>query len=176
MFNPANVGSSFTVENLAPPVTLAIGDTLDLTVTFGGQRVSIDNESYLWPLLLTGVSDTLGTTGTIEFFGAQGPLANTAPLSQTNQFVHIGQYTFSNLYRTGAGAISFTGFRHLVTIDSGSVASRDYQQLAIMTDGIVSVSAAGVPEPATLALMILGMGAVAGATRHRRRATAVRFA
>ncbi|WEK41795.1 MAG: FxDxF family PEP-CTERM protein [Candidatus Sphingomonas colombiensis] len=46
--------------------------------------------------------------------------------------------------------------------------------------GFVSFTAGAigaVPEPATWALMILGMGGVAGAMRHRRRTTAtVRFA
>lgn len=39
-----------------------------------------------------------------------------------------------------------------------------------------AVSAAGVPEPATWALMILGFGAVGGAMRRRAAGAAVRFA
>lgn len=35
---------------------------------------------------------------------------------------------------------------------------------------------AGVPEPGTWAMLILGIGAVAGASRHRRRKETVRFA
>lgn len=39
----------------------------------------------------------------------------------------------------------------------------------------VSFSAAAVPEPATWALMMVGFAMVAGASRYRRRATAVAF-
>ena len=41
--------------------------------------------------------------------------------------------------------------------------------------GLVDIGSVGVPEPATWAMMILGMGAV-GAGMRRRRRTAVRYA
>ena len=42
--------------------------------------------------------------------------------------------------------------------------------------GAFSINVAGVPEPATWGLMILGFGAVGGAMRRRKVATSVRFA
>jgi hypothetical protein len=161
---------------LASPITLGVGDTLDMTITFaGGATVFANGEDGLWSLVLTstGPSATLQTTGTLEFLGASanvvaGPIA----LVQQNSFVHLGAYYANSLYRLDSNQISFTGLRQIITITGDNIGqAREYQTIAL-THFSGQVGAA-VPEPASWALMIAGFG-LAGAAARRR--TAVSFA
>ena len=77
-----------------------------------------------------------------------------------------GQGTFSN----GNAADTTTGMFTLATASQNGMASN------VNFTFTSNVSAAAVPEPATWALMILGMGAVGFAMRRRNTTTRVRFA
>jgi hypothetical protein len=180
VYNPANIiQSSLVGELLASPITLGVGDTLDLTLTFtGGATVFANGEDGLWGLVLIsdGPSGSLETTGSLEFLGASanvvsGPIA----LSQTNSFVHLGSYYTSTLYRLDSNQISFTGLRQIITINSDDIGvAREYRTVAL-TYFSGQVGGEVVPEPATWAMMIGGFGMLGAAARRRGR-TAVAFA
>lgn len=177
VFDPAHVNLSFTdAEALANPFTMEVGDTLDITMTFiGGQAVTLTNAPDLWLLALTDQSATLQTQGTLEFLGASANVvAGPIPLSQDNRFVHVGNYYTSNLFATDANPISFTGLRQVITITGDDLgAPRTYSKVDLYTAGTVGVGGT-VPEPATWAMLILGLGLV-GATLRKRRVR-VRYA
>jgi hypothetical protein len=79
-----------------------------------------------------------------------------------------GQGTFSN----GNAADTTTGMFSLATASQNGMASN----ANFTFTSNVSAVAGAVPEPATWALMILGMGAVGFAMRRRNTTTRVRFA
>jgi hypothetical protein len=178
VYDPANLlQSDITGEALATPVTLGIGDTLDLTLTFtGGSTIFANNEDGFWGLLLTsGDSSELQTTGTLEFLGASanivsGPIA----LAQNNAFVHLGSYYTSSLYRLDAAQISFTGLRQIITIDGDTLgAPREYDRVALTYfSGDVQSGGRAVPEPATLAMVLTSLGMLGAAARRRTRTEA----
>lgn len=68
------------------------------------------------------------------------------------------------------GSIALDGFSGLSVKTTGLTAGQN-----VFTQGPVGVPA-GVPEPATWAMLILGMGAVGSSLRYRRRAMRVAFA
>lgn len=121
------------------------------------------------------------------------PYYITVQLSQSFTFDHLVLQADNNdsylvEYWNGSGWQSiFTagtvGGWGLMTRDSGILANfttNQFRLSAIDGDQYYAISGfqaftAGVPEPATWALMILGFGAIGGAMRRRRAAT-VRFA
>jgi PEP-CTERM motif len=188
VLNPANIGPSILQENLTTPFTAGVGDTITFNLTFtGGQSVTLAGDTLLWLVSLTNSgSATLNTTGTFEFFGTGGPLLpGPIAFTQDNSFIHVGSSINDFQYRSGAGPITFSGIRQILTIDSvslidddddgifdvPSVDPREYYSIALYTNGRVGA----VPEPATWAMMIGGFGAIGGAMRYRRRRTSVSF-
>lgn len=155
------------------PVTLGVGDTLDLTINFTGGPAVVGNGSALWIALLTstGPSGTVNTTSTLSVIGGSANMVTTAgPLSQANLYVHVGSYFFNSLVQTSAGNMSFTGLNQVLTLDSDDMGvARDYQNAFFYYDVAGSPT---VPEPASWALMIAGFGLVGGALRARRTVTA----
>ncbi len=169
VMNPASVAPCcFVSETLATPFTLQVGDTLDQTVTFTGDAlVSINHEDAIWFLNLTGPSQTMQVSGTIEFLNPSANLM-TGPIAlptQTNSFIHVGFYVPESAYRLGAGAISFSGVRQILTIDSSdSLEPRTYDQV------VLNYFTSAVPEPTSWALMLGGLGLVGWAGRRRSAA------
>lgn len=174
VMNPASVtASNIAGEALAVPVTLGVGDTLDMTITFaGGASLQVTGEDGLWPLLLSnGDGGTLQVSGTLEFLGASANIKpGLLPFTNSNSFAHIGQYQFSTFYRLNSSPITFSGIRQIITITSDDIgAPREYQRIALTYfTGQVGVAPA-IPEPASWALMICGFGLVGGAVRNRAR-------
>jgi hypothetical protein len=175
VYDPSNVVlGSIAGEPLITPVTLGVGDTLDLTITFtGGQIAHFDGEDGLWLLLLTNGGDaTLETTGTLEFLGASSNVVSgPIPLDQDNSFIHVGSYYFNSLYRLDADPISFSGLRQIITITADDIGTdREYQTIALaFFAGSVRFSGSVVPEPASAVLMISAVGLVAASKLRRRR-------
>lgn len=103
---------------------------------------------------------TLSHAGDVTITLTNTPLGMTFSklLFDNNPFtVGITGTTFSNL-APGTYQLELGGKSDRIASYSGTI---DYRS---------------VPEPATWAMMILGLGAIAGALRYRRRETAVRFA
>jgi len=74
----------------------------------------------------------------------------------------------ASLYLT-AGSYEYEAFTYQLT------GNRWFETSVTGGPAAVSFSAAAVPEPATWALMMVGFAMVAGASRYRRRATAIAF-
>lgn len=171
--DPALLSDLLVQDMLAVPVSLAGGDTLDLRIHFtGGQRLSIIGDTYLWPVLVTAPGEgeaILPVSGSMTFRGAGGALASGAvPLLGSNAFAHIGLRVAGSDYRTGSGAISFTGIRQLLDIGHTTPpGARLFDRIGLVTDGLVIASPA--PEPGGWALMLTGFLGV-GWTLRRGRA------
>jgi hypothetical protein len=67
-----------------------------------------------------------------------------------------------------------TGVQYFAVVTSFSPSSRGSYSLTISSPGAALIGGA-VPEPATRAMMIFGMGAVGSALRRRKRNDATRF-
>ena len=131
-------------------------DTTAKTLTFTGLQIGNYESAFFDVSGITGAAITgLTAVGPNNLFdpNAYGGFASDVPTPST----------------------SFTG--DSLRIEWTSIGSTSGQ--FAFSDGGSSVFAyttAGVPEPATWGLMILGFGAVGGAMRRRKVATSVRFA
>jgi hypothetical protein len=177
VYDPSHVlPASILGEALATPVTLGVGDTLDMTITFtGGAIAHFTGEDGLWPLLLTqtGPDATLNVSATMEFLGASpNVVSGPIPLDQDNSFVHVGVFYSSGLYRLDANPISFSGLRQIITINSDDIGvEREYQRIALtfFSGSVRFTPGAVVPEPATWAMTLSGLVLVAGVRLRRRK-------
>ena len=90
-----------------------------------------------------------------------GPIA----LNQFNSFIHLGSYYSSSLYRLDTNAITFTGLRQIITINSDDLGQpREYTRVALT---YLTGSVGAVPEPASWAMMIAGFALAGGSMRRR---------
>jgi hypothetical protein len=154
------------------PIAIDVGDTLDLTITFSGGTLTLGGGGALWTGLLTG--DDVGgvtTTSTMSFTGGSANLvANAGPMTQVNEFVHVGNYFGNSLIQSAPGPISFSGINQMMTFDSADFnGPRTYGRAFFYYE--TSVTPSVVPEPASWAMLIAGFGLV-GALARRRRAIA----
>lgn len=108
-----------------------------------------------------------------------GSYSNTfSDVSQVTAFAFIPAADFyllglvNSQSRTGFVAEAF-GSENFYRDPGFFVASN---QAAILTTEFVPDGVAPVPEPATWAMMLIGFGMIAGATRYRRRSTATTYA
>lgn len=155
------------------PVSLTVGDTLDLTLTFSGGPLTIGGGGALWIGLLTnaGPSATINTDSVLSFTGASANITGFGTLNQNNLFAHVGSYFGNSLYQTSAGDITFTSINQVVTLLSDNIGTpRDYQSAFFYYE--TSVVGGGVPEPASWAMLISGFGLTGAAMRRRRVALA----
>ncbi|MGK6323465.1 PEPxxWA-CTERM sorting domain-containing protein [Sphingomonas sp. DT-51] len=136
------------------------------------------------------VSFTLDSNPVANFVGSTGLTFNTIPLTTSTGIV-VGDVSF---FTTNAlGGFLAQGAGRYYTSTTGSQLFSGTMRNPIFTPstfalkgyfgdsgGVLTISAAtpaAVPEPATWAMMILGMGAVGYAMRRRQKVTAkVRFA
>ncbi len=121
-----------------------------------------------------------------------GPVGSIGSLSQTISTVAGHSYLFSFMLRNLGGApnsfsASFDGNSVYSLADSGAFSALTQSFLVHATGtsttvqfdfrhdpsfwGLDAVSVAGVPEPATWAMLILGFGVIGGAVRRRQRVT-----
>lgn len=139
-----------TAVNAATPLTLTDDGNGGFNVDFAGNARGAFSQSYTVSLPKSGATDvgiqiTNGTLTSGMFNGQALDLsANNKYLSYTFDFLAAGDYAFSFM---GMG-------------NSGGKFS-----------GTVSLTPAAVPEPASWALMIGGVGVVGGAMRRRQRTT-----
>jgi hypothetical protein len=100
-------------------------------------------------------------------FDPQHPLANALEYNDDS-----GLFSTNSLINRTLS----TGVQYYALVTSYDAAGRGNYSLSIAGPGTATISAAGaVPEPATWAMMILGMGAVGLAMRRRMKASEANF-
>ena len=162
-----------TLNNVAiTPVSLTVGDTLDLTISFSGGPLTLGGGGALWIGLLTGDgSGTINTDSVLSFTGASANISGAGPLNQNNLFVHVGSYFGNTAYQTAAGPITFTSINQVVTLSSDDIGGpRSYDRAFFYYE--TAAVGGGVPEPASWAMLIAGFGLTGAAMRRRRIALA----
>lgn len=168
--NTNNSNTSVTFQSLActtPGVCTTAGAETLTTPANGQARIEALDGSLagLQFFLTSGDSFTefefnlfqsLNTLQTVTLFGLKG---NGDPFTQTFNLDGKGQNYFSGLATLGD---VFTK----VAFDASGVGVSDIRQVRIG-----GFAGAAVPEPATWAMMILGLGLVGAAMRRRRQST-----
>jgi hypothetical protein len=79
--------------------------------------------------------------------------------------------TSQSVLNPGSGDISFAGFFGSQSISKLTIKNTGNSNDYFGFDNLLTSSVAAVPEPASWAMMILGMGAVGGALRRRQKTT-----
>ncbi len=157
-------------------VAIAEGDTFDYTIMFApGQSLTATGLSAVWAYSYTdgAGSDVVGT-GTFSFLDASGNAILTSDsFTDTEGSYHFGQYFTSTNFAGGLPSpLTFYGVRYVGTLDdylTSGVTTRDYNLPAFYLDaGNVAISAA-VPEPASWAMMLGGLGLAGIVARLRKK-------
>jgi hypothetical protein len=137
------------------------GDTVDLSFVLGGaQRGSPSDEVYVALTFAGGASlSSLFGTGLYDYVSPTlGPFINLGSITAYATVPGSAPFTTSSLYFTAAtsGTLNYT----IGTTSSDNVGP--------LLDSVKLDISAGVPEPSTWALSIVGFGLAGGALRRRR--------
>jgi hypothetical protein len=162
-------GDCFLVATMASAQTLAVGDTVDFTVTFANSSrlVMYDDDGGVEDFAgwLTGTFDPSIFTisnASITPLSLIGTLAT--PLTESSESggtAHIGPFFNTDFISTGS-SISFTGYRVQYTIDALITNPNSYSSvwLILQADRMAVIPDAAVPEPATLSMIGIGVAAL----------------
>lgn len=172
VINSATLQPSFLNVVDIDPISLEVGDTLDLTITFSGGPLTLNEGSPLWTgLLTTDAEGLITTTSTLTIIGGSANLVTSSgPLTQDNESVHVGNFFGNSAVQTAPGSITFTGLNQMMAFDADNIgAPRSYNQAFFYYE---SSAVAAVPEAASWAMLITGFGLVGAVARRRRIAIA----
>lgn len=167
----ANAMQINLLNNVAiTPVSLGVGDALDLTINFTNGPMTVGNGSALWIGLLTnGDGATLNSTATMFVLGGSANMFGSLNNTQDNSFAQVGN--FFGGFQTGPGDLSFAGLRQTLTINSSDLQDpREYDRAFFFFSELPQGGV--VPEPQSWAMLIAGFGLVGAAARRRRSGAA----
>lgn len=160
---------------LTSPVTVATGDTFELKLDFlGNQQLTVQNMNLAWSLVITqnqGQSSNINMTGTLELLDFNGAVIASATRTNSDGSVHIGQI-FSGANFGSPASVTFAGLHYSGVVNTATVSPRTYDGPSLWFQGSsVSVSqftSNALPEPASLCLGLLALGAAGFATKRRK--------
>jgi len=144
------------------PVTIANGDSVDLTVSFsGGLALTIGDGNEIfrgWLAAGGNESKFIIDNAIIEFLGFSGT-GGAAPLNllgtQDGRFAHLGPFVSSFL--SAGQTATFTGYKVTYDVREIETSPQDYSKLWFLVGGDdLSIGPALVSAPASLALVCLG--------------------
>ena len=156
--------------------TLQPGDSFVYTLTAAGvgQWTTLTSAS-IFPLFALSVSESGNRVGdfTLDFLSGASTVFTYSEVGASNSFVHLGTNSVSLV-----SGLVFDTFRlsDVITSDdtTGSTANSLLPWPGLAPESYkpndIAFNVNAVPEPATYALLIAGLAAVAGVTRRRRRA------
>lgn len=169
---------SLIVPLTGGPIDIAVGDTLQGTITFtNGGRVtvfngSLDGRERIWGTFSPDIGTTAFSTGSLQLLGIQGDYLGPATITSIPVNGAIGFAGRGDLTNT---SFSFSGITFSIEYIDESTEG-DFPLTTHVTPSFLSfpfetviISESVVPEPATWAIMILGFGAAGSAFRRRRR-------
>jgi len=160
------------------PVSLAVGDTVNLMYDFAGdQTLRLFNPWFILGSLYsvdTGCT-RFAASGSLNFVNARGPVQSVSK-TESSGCVHFGISFGAFDFMSAPGPIEFSGLKFSMTVDAyDNRTSRDYTGPAwfVAADRfeIGREVAAEVPEPAGVALLGLGMAALAMSRRRKPSAS-----
>lgn len=162
----------------SPPesASFAAGDTLKLDIDFKGNQTLKLGTAYRFTPILTTFGDTYDASGAISLHDFAGALTTVSGAFYCCSF----GFNFTTPGYAGSGPIEFSGvtftFANLTfatPVPVRRTASGVFLEIATYNNGGNGVgelprAGAAVPEPASWALMILGLGGVGAAIRRQR--------
>lgn len=170
-----NAGPSF---GIVPAITVAEGDTFQWTLDFlGDQSITIANIEFVVLHLLVdpngaNASSDVASTGALSFLGSTGETLFSSTLySDVSGVIHVGQGFGTSQLPTAPATFTFYGVRYEGVVDDylvPGVTTRTYNSPSLLLLAGDAHPNAGVTEPSTWALMILGFGGAGAALRTRR--------
>ncbi len=162
-------------------VSVAEGDTLDLTIDFlGSQTLTVTGLKWVWALLNAGQGNDVSGSSSFSFLNAAGQSFLTDQKVSRYGTLNIGDSFFTNFGAfNGAlpSPITFSGIHYVGTVDDyialsgqASITSRTYNSASFYfgtaVGGSAIVSTAPVPEPEIFVMMIAGLSLL-GLARRR---------
>lgn len=167
------------------PIDLGIGDTLDISVTFSGPVQFGYRDKTLFSGVMNGPTwpsdgDYAQLSWEYEFSGATGVFPASGGGQHSNNTYMLSNVV-GNFFQKPVGLGSATGFRQQITIE-GVYTGFEFCPSGICWTGPVTTPTrfthlrfwgadSSVPEPATWALLILGLGLAGVALRASRAST-----
>ena len=154
------------------------GSSVALTFTAGSGTTTVDFAGYDLPSWINVYDISLTQSGdSTNLLGQNFNFAAAASGSDAYQY-GPGTFGTSNLGFGGVSAGYYDDFSQTVSTLAGSSYTLSFTLSSYGTPNALKVSAseavAGVPEPATWAMMLLGFGALGVALRRSRRTAEVR--
>lgn len=151
-------------------VSLAVGDSFDLTIDFvGNQTLTIQNLGSIWAFSYADQVSQVTGTGSLSLLDAQGVALYTSITKTTTEGdVHFGQDFSAADFAGLPTSITIGGLRYVGTVDAYDapvLVSRQYTSPALYFNAGSFV--ASVPEPASWLMMAAGLGLALAARRRR---------
>jgi hypothetical protein len=168
-----DVTRSSAYFGLDAPVSIATGDHVIYTVDFAGNQTLnfVDGSERLSTWLAAGDNNSSFTINNISldlfgFSGTGGAASSYFKTTESSGMAHLGPY-WSNFLTPGQ-TVSFSGFEVEFDVQKIAVSPHRYQNAWLSYAGASVGTIQPVPEPGSVALVLLGLLGLAAASQAKR--------